>query len=100
MRADEYEYTPKDVGDEISLDPGFYKTRLSRGGQYIPVEVKEICERDEAGHLASDVKYSVFAWPRLHDEQPTRWEYMETKPHYMRPIDEDEFKWMLILRTL
>lgn len=100
MRSGSYEYLPREIGDDISAAPGLYKTKIVKGGAFIPLEVMEMCERDEAGHIETDVTYRVLAWPEQRSDKCFRWDYFELKPFFLRPITKDEFQWMMTLKTI
>ena len=85
---------------DVIPEPGYYKTKARRDGEYVPVRVwYQDGDRDpETNELLSDQILRVqwapltksLEWLELTD--PERW-------IYLKPIEEDEFKWLTILKT-
>lgn len=86
--------------DEI-LPEGYYKIRRRAKGPWIPIHIwLEDGERDpDTWELQSDQKWRA-EWaprldqPRLYPADPFRF------INRARPIEKDEFEWLLILRTI
>jgi len=80
---------------------GFFKMRARKRGPWCPVRVwLRDGERDEAGELMEDQKWCGEWNPDPHNpfafytfDVFERWEWLH-------PIDEEEFQWLLTLKTL
>lgn len=100
MRSGDYEYSYQDNSDTSLAEPGYYRTRITKGGAFIPIEVVEICQRDASGHIETDVEYRAYAWPLMQSDERYEWEHDKLNPFYLKTITKDEFKWMILLKSL
>lgn len=85
---------------QIIPEPGYYKTKARKGGDYIPVRVwYQDGDRDEeTGELLSDQILRI-QWAPL--TKSLEWFEIEDdeKWIYLKPIEEDEFKWLKMLKN-
>jgi len=85
---------------QVIPEPGYYKTRVVRNGLWVPVKVwYQDGDRDpETDELLSDQILRV-QWAPL--TKSSEW-FEVTNPErwlYLRPIEEDEFRWLKILKN-
>ena len=80
---------------------GLFKVRLRGHGPWVPVRVwLEDGERcPETWELLSDQYYRAEWWPRTDQTVPYPAPY-QSLINRLRPIDKDEFEWLLTLRTI
>lgn len=81
--------------------PGFYKKRLWARGPWAPVRLwLEDGERDELGRLMSDQILRCEWNPNLHD--PLAFYPIDPIEEWtwLWPIKEDEYEWLIVLKTL
>jgi hypothetical protein len=75
--------------DPLDASPGYFKTRLVKGGPFVPCRMWTVEDRDpETGELQDDVKYfAEVNGERVDPNMPPGWPW--------RVIDKSEFDYMI-----
>ena len=88
---------------EFEIKAGLYKTRSYKNGPWIPVKVwLEDGERcPDTNELISDQTFKA----EINEDEKSPFNWHEVEPFqednvYWKPITKEEFKWIILLKTM
>lgn len=101
MRLDEGgEYTRERPSVDL-VEPGLYRRRIGRvPAPWAPVRVWNEEERDEVGHLVTDVRLRAIWAPHPRSRRFIEINAYALQWRGLKEITEEEFQWLMICKDL